>query len=445
MLAPLASTIYFPALPAISRDLNASSIAVNATVSLFILFMGIAPVFWASLSDHYGIRRVLYLVSVLIFIGATIGAAFVNSTTLLIILRCIQSCGSSSLYSLSPGTIADCFGIHERGMSMGLLFLGQYIGPLIGPTIGGFLTSRFGWRSTFYFCGAFGVFIFFIMFFALPETYRREDEWLELPSDSSNLQQKGTNTIASEAQDIHETVKIKIPNHVSRNTRTTTKRMNPFASLALLKHWFLVIVSIETGISFGTMFTIETILPELFSHVYGLSSAQTGITYLGAGCGNILGSCVGGVLSDYFMRQASKRRGGTNIPEDRLAPHMWLSGYLIVPGGALIFGWTVYYGVYIVAPIIGFGILCFGLMQISTSATTYLVDAVPGRGASASAAANFVRMTIAAILSITAEPLIQRIGVRYLSVLLAVLNLAIITAMLWVKFKGEKLRKKSGL
>ncbi|KAK9766765.1 hypothetical protein K7432_003926, partial [Basidiobolus ranarum] len=340
MLGPLASTVYFPALPTITADMNASTTMVNATVSLFIMFMGIAPVFWASISDHYGIRRMLYLSSIAIFIGATIGCSFASNITLVLILRCIQACGSSSLFSLGAGTIADCFAIHERGTAMSLLFLGQYLGPLLGPTIGGFLTSGFGWRATFWFCAIFASIILLVMFFTLPETYREESQWPALPTDTTELNHKPECTVPSEITRVNNATEIIIPESRSNLVSIPPKRMNPVASLGLLRHWFVVVVSIETGISFGAMFTIETVLPELFTNTYGLNSAQTGLTYLGAGFGNIFGSLVGGFFSDFFLRQAEKRRGGSNVPEDRLSLNMWISGYLFLPGGILLFGWS---------------------------------------------------------------------------------------------------------
>ncbi|KAG1079278.1 hypothetical protein G6F42_023847 [Rhizopus arrhizus] len=51
------STVYFPGIPDIKADLNSSEIEITLVSSLFILFGGIGPIFWASLSDYYHIRR----------------------------------------------------------------------------------------------------------------------------------------------------------------------------------------------------------------------------------------------------------------------------------------------------------------------------------------------------------------------------------------------------
>lgn len=74
------------------------------TAALFVLAMGIAPVFWASLSDFYRVRRILLMVSMLIFAAASLGSAFINNIWGLVVLRCIQSVGSSCGQSVGAGS-----------------------------------------------------------------------------------------------------------------------------------------------------------------------------------------------------------------------------------------------------------------------------------------------------------------------------------------------------
>lgn len=93
----------FIGLPAITSDLHAPAIATTLTAALFVLAMGIAPVFWASLSDFYEVRRVLFLASMLIFAAASIGSAFINNIWGLVVLRCVQSVGSSCGQSVGAG------------------------------------------------------------------------------------------------------------------------------------------------------------------------------------------------------------------------------------------------------------------------------------------------------------------------------------------------------
>lgn len=144
------STIYFPGLPLITSELNAPPIATTLTAALFVLFMGIAPVIWASVSDHYHIRRYLSITSMLIFSVASLGAALITNIWGLVVLRCIQSIGSSCGQSIGAGCIADCYPVEKRGVAFSKFFFGVFFGPLLGPILGGVLImSKESWRATF--------------------------------------------------------------------------------------------------------------------------------------------------------------------------------------------------------------------------------------------------------------------------------------------------------
>lgn len=93
-------------IPTITEDLHATPIATTLTAALFVLFLGIAPVFWASLSDYYRVRRFPTVLSMLIFSGASLGSAFVNNIWALVVLRCVQSVGSSCGQAVGAGAIA---------------------------------------------------------------------------------------------------------------------------------------------------------------------------------------------------------------------------------------------------------------------------------------------------------------------------------------------------
>lgn len=90
-------------MPYITADLHAPAIATTLTAALFVLAMGIAPVFWASLSDFYRVRRILLMISMLIFAAASLGSAFINNIWGLVVLRCVQSLGASCGQSVGAG------------------------------------------------------------------------------------------------------------------------------------------------------------------------------------------------------------------------------------------------------------------------------------------------------------------------------------------------------
>ncbi|KAL7315116.1 hypothetical protein PS15m_006610 [Mucor circinelloides] len=439
------STVYFPGIPDIKTDLNSSEIEITLVSSLFILFGGIGPIFWASLSDYYYIRRFLYLVALLIFIAASIGCALASSAYMLIVLRCIQSIGTSVTMSVGAGTVADCWQMTERGSAFSFLFVGQFLGPLIGPIIGGSIATASGWRSVFWVCTGYGVFLFVFFFLFFPETYRLDHHWdqrfTELPSQSTLPVVMADNDSQLDLPPLTATTSRALT--IITNA-TYQQGFNPLKSLAMLKYTFVCLVAIEIGFCFGTMFTLETLIPDLYFTNYGFDSWQTGLSFIGAGLGNVLGSIVSGRLSDYLLIRSSKKRGGNSKAEDRLTLNAWPGGFILIPFGVLLFGWSIMAGFSVWPAIIGFSILCFGMSQVYTAGSAYLVDSIPGKGASVTAACNFFRMTIAAILSFVSPIMGSALSIGYVCILLASLNVVGMSLLVFIKFKGIHMRRKAG-
>ncbi|KAF9913511.1 hypothetical protein BX616_009943 [Lobosporangium transversale] len=417
-LGGFSSTIYFPSLVQITHDLQASQTAINASVSLFILFMGISPLVSSTLSDRYKIRRALYIGFTLIFALASLGGGFSNSAATLIIARIFQSIGSGGASILGAGTVADIYPPEEQGTSMGLMFLGQFLGPVLGPPIGGLLAQAFGWQSTFFFMAIASAIIILELFFLLPETYREE------PKDMLEALEEKCGSVGDDSQAV-----------------TSKTRFNPFQAVLLLRHSVVMLASIETGMVFALMFSIETIVPLLFTEFYHLNESKVGLTYLGAGGGSILGSVLGGKLSDLSLMRAKEKNGGKLVLEDRLSANMWIAGFAIVPFGSLLFGWGAEKHLSIALPIVGFALYNFGMAQVLAAGAAYLVNCIPGQGSSATAAANFLRMIFACIASLIAQIVVDKIGYGYYGVILAVLNIFCMALFLLVRWKGASMRE----
>lgn len=455
-------------LPYVTEELHAQPMDTTLTAALFVLFLGIAPVIWASISDHYQIRRSLFLIAMMVFTVTSIGAAFVQNIWALVVVRCIQSIGVASGQSIGAGYIADLYAVEERGAAFGKYMFGAIFGPLLGPIVGGFLImSPLGWRATFWFCFALGIFIFLVTFFFTPETFRVDAKFdVELPvvnnEKTMSDQQYGVSgstrhivnqddssqvSTATVIDDDTSFIIIKDKNQInnhSKNMQHIKQRFNPFAAFALLRHPFIFMASVTAGLFFAAMFATEAILPDAFKEVYGLSSWQTGLCYLGAGIGNLSGAVVGSRLSDRLLIRSRRLRGGAHKAEDRLTANIWVAGFIFSPFGNLLFGWVVQRRLSLWGAIIGFGIQCFGNVQVVTVVTAYLVDSIPGRGASATAAATFIRYSISCILSLISTPMISSLGAGWTSTLFACLSWLGMFIALILKIWGDRIRNWSG-
>ncbi|EPB84171.1 hypothetical protein HMPREF1544_09093 [Mucor circinelloides 1006PhL] len=438
--AGFASTIYFPGLPYITADLNAPSIATTLTAALYVLMMGIAPVFWAIMSDNWQVRRIMLFASMVVFAVSSLGCAFINNIWGLVVLRCVQAVGSSCGQSVGAGVISDCYPIEQRGAAFAKFFLGLFLGPLVGPIVGGFLImSDLSWRATFWFCVAFAGAIGTTIFFFFPETFRDELKW----NDDKTAITSYDELYQEPAQDLNKEENTVNQSETVIEEEPKKRHQHPLAAFILLKHPFMMIASLVSGIAFGCMFAVETIIPDLYEEYYGFNSWQTGLSYLGAGIGNLIGSILGGALSDKLLLRSRRLRGGQAVCEDRLTANVW-PACLLIPFGLLLFGWSVQGGFTFWAPIVAFGIQTFGMNQIMTSSSAYIVDANPGSGASATASANLVRMVLACVLTLIANPLVSAIGVGWTCVFLTALSVVAFILLVILKIWGQKLRNWSG-
>lgn len=144
-ISPLSANIYLPALDTLAKAMNVSNTLINLTVTSYMIFQAIAPTFVGNFSDNAG-RRPAYTFCFVVCIAANVGLALQSSYAALMVLRCVQSAGTSGTVALASGTIADIVTSAERGTYIGYSQMGAVLGPSLSPIIGGLLTQFVGWR-----------------------------------------------------------------------------------------------------------------------------------------------------------------------------------------------------------------------------------------------------------------------------------------------------------
>jgi Na+/melibiose symporter-like transporter len=103
-ISPVSSSIYYPALNSLVSDLHVTVSTINLTITVYIVCQGLAPIFVGSFSDRKG-RRPAYMIYFVIYLGANIGLALQDSYAALVMLRCLQSSGSSEWYKFHPSRL----------------------------------------------------------------------------------------------------------------------------------------------------------------------------------------------------------------------------------------------------------------------------------------------------------------------------------------------------
>lgn len=155
-LTPFLGSAVNLALPAISKDLDASAIGLGWIISSFMLSSSIFLLPFGRLADIIG-RKKVFSAGILLFTISAFLIVFSRSLTFLIIMRIIQGISGAMIFGTSLAIITSVFDVGERGRAMGINITAVYLGLSAGPVIGGLLTQYFGWRSIFAFLVPFGV------------------------------------------------------------------------------------------------------------------------------------------------------------------------------------------------------------------------------------------------------------------------------------------------
>ena len=173
LASPLTATIYLPLLPLLSVQFKVSIQAINLTITLYIVFQAISPLFFATASDHFGRRPILFATYAL-YTAASVGLAVnKHSYAALLVLRALQSLGASAILAIAYGMAADVCPPDERGAMLGFTQSATNLAVCLGPVIGGLVALRSGsFIWVFWTLVVFGATVFSLIGVALPETAR---------------------------------------------------------------------------------------------------------------------------------------------------------------------------------------------------------------------------------------------------------------------------------
>ncbi|KAF2087259.1 MFS general substrate transporter [Saccharata proteae CBS 121410] len=400
LFSPLTANIYFPALNRVANDLHVSTEQINLTVTAYMIFQGIAPTFWGSLTDRVG-RRPVYIFTFLVFIVASVGCALANVYWLLLVLRMLQATGSASVVAIGSGTISDISTPAERAGNMGFFAVGLYAGPAIGPFLGGVLTEGLGWRSLFWFLVITGSLYTIVLICFLPETMRKKV--------GNGSHQSSSKWKLPLMYSLHI---VKMPAPEGPLPPPQKKYMNPLRSVLILKEKDVFLILFFNAIIYTSYYTITSSTTQLFASAYNLNSLQIGLCFLANGIGAMGGSVVRGKLMDRsyrLQREKWQRRrteeGGEkdyddndistfNVERTRLKSLPYY--YFLNIGTTIAYGWFVQYRIHLAAPVIMQFFIGLSSTSIFGITNTMIMDIYPSNAASAIATNNLTRCLMGA-------------------------------------------------
>ncbi|KKB08329.1 MFS transporter [Devosia chinhatensis] len=142
-------TILHIAVPSLTMALNASGTEILWIIDIYPLMMAGLLVPMGTLADRIGNRRML-LTGLVIFLVASVIAAFAPNPAVLIGARVVLALGASMVIPNVLAIIRQTFeDPKERGIALGFWGTIGAAGSALGPLVGGFLLEHFWWGSVF--------------------------------------------------------------------------------------------------------------------------------------------------------------------------------------------------------------------------------------------------------------------------------------------------------
>ncbi|TVY68736.1 Itaconate transport protein, partial [Lachnellula suecica] len=408
LLSPLSSQIYFPALEPIAKDLHVSNTLVNLSISTYIILQGIAPTFSAQLSDAAG-RRPIYLVCLALFFAANIGLGAQNSYAALLVLRCLQSAGSSGIAALSNAIAADVATPAERGscvsfasaLPMDLSSVDFCLNTPDGIPYSGFLRQ---WRAS----SGFPSLCFF------PETCRKVVGNGSIPPPKWN--RSYTNVLYERRLVIQgRAVPSRQRDELAKSR--SLKFPNPLAPITLLLERECGFALLYSSILACSFYAVLALIPTQFSSIYNFNELQVSLCYIPFGVGALVAAFSRGRFIDgNFQRHAkrlgivvekNKRTDLSKFPIERARLEVAIPTIILTTACSLGFGWMLEKKVHVSGPLILLFCIGFCASASLNCIAALLLDLYGGRAGTVTASNNLLRCALGAGATAATVPMID--------------------------------------
>ena len=402
----------------------------------------------AGFSDGAG-RRPAYIYCFIVFIAANVGLALQRSYAALLVLRCLQSAGSSGTVALCNGVVADCVTSAERGTYVGYTSIATILGPIVGPIIGGVVAQYLGWWWIFWLLTIFSAAYFVPFLLFQPETCRNVVGDGSIPPPRLNQSLTG---IIRERRRIKAGITVDVAQQEAVRKNYRLRFPNPLSTLVIAGDKESGLILFCSGLLIAILYATTTGIPYLFGKIYGFNELQLGLVYIPFGAGSLVSAISVGKAIDWNYRRHAKKNGFpltknrhqdlTHFPIERARLEVALPLLYVGNIGSIAYGWTLDYKTNLAGPLILLFVFGYGSMAAFQVLQILMVDLNPGNAASATAANNLFRCLLGAGATAVVLPMINRMGIGWAYTFASLVWIAL-SPTLWLLIRyGPRWRKE---
>lgn len=370
MIGPFSIDAYLPSFPAIEAEFGVSRALLSQSLAVYLLAFSISTLFWGPLADRYG-RRLVILVSMLLYTLGSIGCALAGSAESFLLMRVLQGLAASGGFIAGRAMIRDAHDAKEAHRAMAQVMLLFALAPAVAPVLGGWLHDQFGWRSVFWFLTVMGCALT-LMGLCITET---------LPGEQ-------------------------------RRSLHPASVMRVYAAAILNRRFLFLILCL--ALSFGGLFLYIAGAPTVIYDFLGLGSDDFGWLFVPMVAGMMLGASISGRLSHRWPAQRTIS-AGLLVMTFAIVLNLALANR--APAG--IFS--------LVGPVV---LYVIGLAIMMPAITVMALDCLPTHRGTAASMQGFVQTLVNAAVASIMVPLLHGLWLHFV---LGQLLFLLLAAALWYR------------
>lgn len=250
-LSALGMNIFQPSLPGMAAYFGVEYRLIALSVPFYLATSTVIQILIGPISDKMG-RRPVMMVSLVLFLIATLGCIFAPTASIFLAFRMAQAVIATCMV-LSRAAVRDMYDGPKAASMIGYVTMGMTVVPMIGPALGGILDQAFGWHANF---------------------------WLLFASAAV--------TLVIFWADFGETA--------TKSGKTLMQQFREYPELLRSPRFWGY--SLAAGLSAGSFFAYLGGSPFVGTEVYGLNSAELGLFFSAPAFGYCLGNFLSGRYSE---------------------------------------------------------------------------------------------------------------------------------------------------
>jgi DHA1 family multidrug resistance protein-like MFS transporter len=323
MTSSFTSSIFSSATSFVAAEYDVGSEVGLLGTCLYVLGFAFGPSLWAPLSELRG-RRFPIVLAMFGFSVFSIGCATGKDIQTILLCRFFSGFFGACPLAVVAAVFSDMFDNRTRGTAITVFSMTVFTGPLLAPFIGGFITTSYlGWRWTEYLASIMGFAAFILDLLFLEETYPP----VILIEKAAELRRRTKNWgIHAKQEEIEVDFRELVSKNFSRPLRL------------LFTEPIILLLSIYMSFIYGLLYLFLTAYPLVFVGVHGFSIGQSGLTFFGMICGQLIAGVSVILQQPWYIRKLAANNG-IPVPEWRL-PNV-MAGGIAFAIGIFWFGWYV--------------------------------------------------------------------------------------------------------